>query len=214
MSRLLMPMGFCAILGGTITMVGSSPLILLNDLILTSNKALPAEQQMQTWSLFTVTPMGLALLVDRHRLFRDRRPLRFAWQGQGTMTITQAANAMEYFQRLYGLDYAVYREWPCRQAVRWSARRSMTSRVRGRLRVIALHDAASDDLRIGPGALDRTVRSVPAPCLACSARRSGCAPSSTANGLQLRDELETFADSAFAGQGRSWPKWWSRPVRN
>jgi hypothetical protein len=41
MSRLLMPMGFCAILGGTMTMVGSSPLILLNDLILTSNKALP-----------------------------------------------------------------------------------------------------------------------------------------------------------------------------
>ncbi|MFP4496199.1 MAG: SLC13 family permease, partial [Halochromatium sp.] len=35
MSRLLMPMGFCAILGGTITMVGSSPLILLNDLIKT-----------------------------------------------------------------------------------------------------------------------------------------------------------------------------------
>ncbi|MEL6685407.1 MAG: SLC13 family permease, partial [Pseudomonadota bacterium] len=32
MSRLAMPMGFCAILGGTITMVGSSPLILLNDL--------------------------------------------------------------------------------------------------------------------------------------------------------------------------------------
>jgi di/tricarboxylate transporter len=42
MSRLLMPMGFCAILGGTITMVGSSPLILLNDLILASNKGLPA----------------------------------------------------------------------------------------------------------------------------------------------------------------------------
>ncbi|MCG8100313.1 MAG: SLC13 family permease, partial [Candidatus Thiodiazotropha taylori] len=32
MSRLLMPMGFTAILGGTMTMVGSSPLILLNDL--------------------------------------------------------------------------------------------------------------------------------------------------------------------------------------
>ena len=32
LSRLLMPMGFCAILGGTMTMVGSSPLILLNDL--------------------------------------------------------------------------------------------------------------------------------------------------------------------------------------
>ena len=40
-SRLLMPMGFCAILGGTVTMVGSSPLILLNDLIETSNLSLP-----------------------------------------------------------------------------------------------------------------------------------------------------------------------------
>ena len=36
LSRLLMPMGFCAILGGTMTMVGSSPLILLNDLIAVS----------------------------------------------------------------------------------------------------------------------------------------------------------------------------------
>ena len=63
MSRLLMPMGFCAILGGTVTMVGSSPLILLNDLILTSNQALPVETQMETWSLFSVTPIGLALLA-------------------------------------------------------------------------------------------------------------------------------------------------------
>ncbi|MGD9386403.1 MAG: SLC13 family permease, partial [Thioalkalispiraceae bacterium] len=46
MSRLLMPMGFTAILGGTMTMVGSSPLILLNDLILNSNAALPADKQM------------------------------------------------------------------------------------------------------------------------------------------------------------------------
>ncbi|MDH3355515.1 MAG: SLC13 family permease, partial [Chromatiales bacterium] len=63
MSRLLMPMGFTAILGGTVTMVGSSPLILLNDLILTSNKALPATQQMETWGLFSVTPIGLALVA-------------------------------------------------------------------------------------------------------------------------------------------------------
>ena len=62
MSRLLMPMGFCAILGGTVTMVGSSPLILLNDLILTSNTALPDEMQMQTWSIFSVTPVGVALV--------------------------------------------------------------------------------------------------------------------------------------------------------
>ncbi len=63
LSRLLMPMGFCAILGGTVTLVGSSPLILLNDLIITSNTALPADAQMETFSLFSVTPVGLCLLA-------------------------------------------------------------------------------------------------------------------------------------------------------
>ncbi len=63
MSRLLMPMGFCAILGGTVSMVGSSPLILLNDLILNSNRALPADQKMETWGLFSVTPVGAALVI-------------------------------------------------------------------------------------------------------------------------------------------------------
>jgi di/tricarboxylate transporter len=63
MSRLLMPMGFCAILGGTVTLVGSSPLILLNDLILNSNQALPPAQKMSTFHLFDVTPIGLALLA-------------------------------------------------------------------------------------------------------------------------------------------------------
>ena len=63
MSRLLMPMGFCAILGGTITMVGSSPLILLNDLLAASNESLPADQQMAPFSLFSVTPIGIMLVL-------------------------------------------------------------------------------------------------------------------------------------------------------
>jgi len=63
LSRLLMPMGFCAILGGTMTMVGSSPLILLNDLILTANQSLPEAQQMDTFGLFSVTPVGIALVA-------------------------------------------------------------------------------------------------------------------------------------------------------
>jgi len=64
MSRLLMPMGFCAILGGTMTMIGSSPLILLNDLILTSNQSLPAgTEKMQTFGLFDVSPIGIILVI-------------------------------------------------------------------------------------------------------------------------------------------------------
>lgn len=63
LSKLLMPMGFCAILGGTITMVGTSPLILLNDLIATSNRSLPpGVETLKPYGLFSVTPIGLSLL--------------------------------------------------------------------------------------------------------------------------------------------------------
>ncbi len=63
LSRLLMPMGFCAILGGTMTMVGSSPMILLNDLIVTANSDLPADAQMARFDLFDVTPVGISLVL-------------------------------------------------------------------------------------------------------------------------------------------------------
>lgn len=52
-SRLLMPVGFACILGGTLTLVGSSPLIMLNDLI--------APFHLERFSLFSVTPIGICL---------------------------------------------------------------------------------------------------------------------------------------------------------
>ena len=65
LGRLLMPMGFCAIMGGTITMVGSSPLILLNDLIENTNRNLPpGASTLASFGLFSVTPIGLALLLS------------------------------------------------------------------------------------------------------------------------------------------------------
>ncbi len=56
-SRILMPMGFCAIIGGTITLVGASPTILLNDLMVVGGK------QLEPFGLFTQTPIGLCLLA-------------------------------------------------------------------------------------------------------------------------------------------------------
>lgn len=53
-SRLLMPMGFAAILGGNISMIGSSPLIILNDLLNLGGQA--------KFHIFSVTPLGLTLL--------------------------------------------------------------------------------------------------------------------------------------------------------
>ncbi len=54
-SHLLMPMGFSAILGGTLTLVGSSPLILLNDLLSLYN--------LPPFGLFSVTPIGVLLVT-------------------------------------------------------------------------------------------------------------------------------------------------------
>jgi di/tricarboxylate transporter len=57
-------MGFCAILGGTVTLVGSSPLILLNDLVRSANDYLPAGvPKMEEFGLFDVTPIGLVMIA-------------------------------------------------------------------------------------------------------------------------------------------------------
>jgi len=64
MSRLVMPMGFCAILGGTLTLVASSPLIMLNDLIDNANRNLGPDQMLQNFDLFSVTPIGIALVAS------------------------------------------------------------------------------------------------------------------------------------------------------
>lgn len=55
LSRILMPMGFAAILGGNLTLVGSGPLIVLNDLLKQTGQA--------PFTLFSVTPIGFALLA-------------------------------------------------------------------------------------------------------------------------------------------------------
>jgi di/tricarboxylate transporter len=64
LSRLLLPMACCIILGGTLTMVGNSPQILLNDLIASVNRNLPSgADAIDPIRMFTVTPIGLILLA-------------------------------------------------------------------------------------------------------------------------------------------------------
>ncbi|PIB25661.1 potassium transporter TrkA [Amylibacter kogurei] len=102
MSRLLMPMGFCAILGGTMTMVGSSPLILLNDLIVTANKDLPSSAQMEPFGLFAVTPVGASLVLTGILYF----VLFGRWVLPNKPTRANGASGQsmkEYMKRVYGL---------------------------------------------------------------------------------------------------------------
>lgn len=102
MSRLLMPMGFCAILGGTATMIGSSPLILLNDLLISSNKTLAADQQMQPFSLFSVTPIGIALVATGIIYFIVAG--RFVLPKIKDTDTGRTSRAADYFKSVYGIS--------------------------------------------------------------------------------------------------------------
>lgn len=54
-SALIMPIGFAAILGGTLSMVGSGPLILINDLMRSAG--------LEPYGLLSVSPVGVLLLL-------------------------------------------------------------------------------------------------------------------------------------------------------
>jgi len=154
LSRLLMPMGFCAILGGTATMIGSSPLILLNDLITTSNQSLVARglEEMTTFDLFAVTPIGLALIITgiAYFMLAGRHILPDVKGAQ-----TTADSTLEYLQEVYGLDYAL-------NEVLVTAESRLVGRTVDEVenefyvRIIAIQSI--DRLYLAPGGLARDVR--------------------------------------------------------
>ena len=152
MSRLLMPMGFCAILGGTVTMVGSSPLILLNDLIKTSNNALPDDQKMELWSIFSTTPIGLALVATGILYFvifgRFVLPKIKRDNENGN-----AEDTMDYFNDVYGLDYQMH-EVVVTDESELIGKRLDDIEDTYDIRIIATK-LPGQETRIGPGALDR-----------------------------------------------------------
>jgi len=66
-SKILIPMGYCAVIGGCITLVGSSPLILLNDLMASwwsNNQVVLGGRPFEAFGLFSVTPIGIALVLS------------------------------------------------------------------------------------------------------------------------------------------------------
>ena len=152
MSRLLMPMGFCAILGGTMTLVGSSPLILLNDLIQSSNQSLPPGQRMNTWSLFSVTPVGLALVATGI--------LYFLIAGRFVLPRTEregatATDPIDYFRETYGLTFCL-REMLVPKGSPLAGMPLYETERRNRIRVVAMARPGGE-VRIGIDSLSRKV---------------------------------------------------------
>ncbi len=192
MSRLLMPMGFCAILGGTVTMVGSSPLILLNDLILTSNEALAAQNMptMDTWSLFSVTPIGLALVATGIVYFIIAG--RFVLPVSAKIDGAKAGSAMDYFRDTYHLDYSL-QEMFVPQDSPLVGKSLDEIEHDSRIRVIALQ-RGPDDLRIGPGGVARDVGIDAGTVLGVIGSPEATQAFAEKYALEVRPDLETFTE--------------------
>jgi di/tricarboxylate transporter len=106
LARMLLPIAICVILGGSLTMVGSSPMILLNDLLVAANDNLPSGvASLQPLAMFAPIPIGLALLALGLVYFRlfGRRLL-----GGVEDKSVAPARTESYFARTYGIEGEVF----------------------------------------------------------------------------------------------------------
>mgnify|MGYP002265562965 CR=1 FL=1 len=181
----------CAILGGTVTMVGSSPLILLNDLILASNQALPADQQMETWGLFSVTPVGLALVATGI--------IYFVVAGRFVLPITQSESStsgsdpLSYIQQVYGVDYKMS-EVVVPEDSSCIGKTLDELESLNRIRVIA-SKRLGDDIRFGPGSVARDTEIMAGMVLGIIGSPKTIEKLSSEHKLRIRDEIRTFSES-------------------
>ena len=107
LSHLLMPMGFCVVLGGSMSMVGSSPMILLNDLLLAANRNLPSgAESLRALPLFAVLPVGLALFLSGIAYFRFFGS-RLLTSQDDRLPVTPGTTE-SYFEQVYGIRGEVY----------------------------------------------------------------------------------------------------------
>ena len=106
--RLLLPIAAAIVMGGALTMVGNSPLMLLNDLLVAANANLPSgAATIEPLKMFAPLPIGLALLATSLAYFHfcgDKR-LREKEEAGGGVT---PARTQSYFAKTYGIEGDVY----------------------------------------------------------------------------------------------------------
>ncbi|KRA17890.1 MULTISPECIES: SLC13 family permease [unclassified Lysobacter] len=104
--RLLLPIAAAIVMGGALTMVGNSPLILLNDLLLNANSNLPSgAATIEPLKMFAPLPIGLALLAASlayFHFFGDKLLKDDSDKG------ATPARTQSYFAKAYGIEGDVY----------------------------------------------------------------------------------------------------------
>jgi len=106
LSRLLMPVAAAIVMGGGLTMIGNSPLMLLNDLMVAANRNLPSGvATLEPLPMFAPLPIGLLLLLVSLAFFR--------WRGKkvlggGQDKSVAPSRTQSYFARAYGIDGDVF----------------------------------------------------------------------------------------------------------
>ncbi len=106
LSRLLLPIAAAIVMGGGLTMIGNSPLILLNDLLLAANRNLPpGAATLQPLEMFAPLPIGLALLLAGLAYYRWFGPRLLAPVGDKGVA---PGRTQSYFASAYGIEGDVY----------------------------------------------------------------------------------------------------------
>jgi di/tricarboxylate transporter len=107
LSRLLLPIAAAIMMGGGLTMVGNSPLILLNDLLVSANNSLPSGlMTLKPLPMFAPLPIGLALLAAGLAYFHFFGSQRLH-ENAADAGVTPARTET-YFATAYGIDGEVY----------------------------------------------------------------------------------------------------------
>ena len=113
LQRLLLPISAAIVMGGALTMVGNSPLILLNDLLASANNNLPSGlATIEPLRMFAPLPIGVALLIASLLYFRYYGDRKLVEEESLVNDGVTPARTESYFAKTYGIELVVSAESP------------------------------------------------------------------------------------------------------
>ncbi|MFW6373863.1 MAG: SLC13 family permease [Thermodesulfobacteriota bacterium] len=180
-SRILMPMGFCAIVGGTLTLVGASPTILLNDLMTIGG------ERLEPFGLFTQTPIGICLLVSVILYFIVfGRFILPASKGESDEGVTNALmQAYRAFETIYEIHIP-------EDAKTTGTLADLGMQSRYLVTAVAVWHAAKKDKNFVPRSSEELR---PGDDLAVVGRRKNVIKMADEMGWEVKDSLDSFAEA-------------------